>query len=85
MIERVCPYCHKRWMSAGGNRQYCSTRCRDDAKRERDRIWMREKRFKGYKPKPKPGPATALGDASVQAKSLGLSYGEYMALKEGRC
>ena len=85
MVERICPWCHKKWMSEGGARRYCSTACRYEAKKERDRIWSREKRFKGDKPKQKPEPKTALGDASIKAKSMGLSYGAYMALKEGRC
>ena len=85
MIERVCPYCHKKWMSPGGVRQYCSDRCRYEAKKERDRIWSREKRFKGYKPKPAPEPMTDLGEDSIKARESGMSYGMYMALMKGRC
>ena len=83
-----CPVCKKMFVIEDKyNRRYCSPECRLEAKRERDRNARREKRFLGEAPKnprQKEDMSARLTEACTTAKSLGLSYGEYMALKEGR-
>lgn len=82
---RICPYCHTQWAPSGkGWRRYCSDACRAGAKKERDRLKQREKRFKGERPilrKEERQPENNLTENVMNAREAGMSYGMYMSLK----
>ena len=74
-----CPVCW-RVMAVKGNRTYCSTRCKELAKK-----WGISKKYTHRVPGTEKFENTShLEDDNQKAKVLGLSYGMYMALKEGR-
>lgn len=82
---RICPYCHTQWHRpakvGGGTAQMLVGA---GAKKERDRLKQREKRFKGERPilrKEERQPENNLTENVMNAREAGMSYGMYMALK----
>lgn len=75
---RICPVCKSPFPineRYGKKKKYCSLRCKTIYNRQQEKERIKERRLI----------KDSLGYASVKATELGLSYGEYMALKEGRC
>lgn len=75
---RICPVCKSPFPineRYGKRKKYCSIRCKTIYNRQQEKERIKEQKLK----------KDSLMYASVKASDMGISYGEYMALKEGRC
>ena len=75
--ERICPVCKMPFainVRYGTAKKYCSPQCKNayghQKRRERDREQKKKK--------------DTIKIDSARARTMGLSYGQYMAMKEGR-
>lgn len=76
---RECPVCWK-IIRSGGNKTYCSKECREKAK-----VILPPRKKRGtYKDTAPWVNNNGLTDDTKMAKAMGVSYGTFMAMKEGR-
>lgn len=76
--EKVCIICGKRYIAYTPNSRYCSDECKEEGNRIIKEMYN-DRRVKCYHAKKKKS-NDALIDISAEAKKLGMSYGQYVAL-----
>lgn len=91
MIEK-CRYCGISFETDNVRIKYCSSECRAEGKRLKDKEWKlnnpdrhkaaMKRRYERVHPKIKSGRNNALAEDSRRARELGMSYGKYKLMLE---
>lgn len=83
---RTCVRCGRELRGVGGSTKYCPD-CRADVNREQTRERYRwKKTLEAQKAKSAPPPCTApsVSEVAALADAAGMTYGQYVARKEGK-
>lgn len=84
MCEGICVICGKHFEYQKGNKITCSKECMAERQRRYSRERDRKRQELNKKKKAKPKHKSTLGEDAKEAKNIGMSYGQYIAKKEGR-
>lgn len=93
MVTKTCPFCNKQFSTTRGNKKFCSDACnlksqiaaRKSVFHETKKVDKADKADKGEKKeRKKKRKIDPLTEIAIEARNAGMSYGRYVAFKEGR-
>lgn len=74
-MEKTCKICGAQFVPTSNNQKCCSSGCREQNRREYERIYKRD-----YNPRPKKHKPDSISEKLARYGKLGLSYGYGMAM-----
>lgn len=80
-IPKICEVCGKQFVGIKRTAKYCSKPCREVAMKERHRILQAEKAEKAAREKENEKQKKPIWQLNEEARKLGLTYGQYQAMR----